>query len=266
MTYHEVMSDPFSGAVAVVTGAASGIGAALVQSLAARGAVVVATDVNAARLASVAASVPGRVTTAVVDVSDADELTRLLEGVAAEQGRLDYVFNNAGIVAGGDFELTDEAVWQRIVDVNLWGVVNGTRAAYAVMLRQGSGHIVNTSSSAGVMPVSRSVAYATTKHAVMGLSTSLRAEAARKGVRVSVVLPGMVDTGIFDAAANAGDYDYARAVERVPFAKITPARAAEHILDGVAKNKQQIVFPFYNKVLCSLTRVMPTVMSRVINL
>jgi len=259
------MRDPYPGAVVVVTGAASGIGAALVTALGSRGADVVAADVNADGLDALAGSVVGRVTTAVLDVSDDGAVGWLLEGVAAKHGRLDFVFNNAGIVAGGDFDLTYEDVWRRVVDVNLWGVVNGTRAAYALMLRQGSGHIVNTSSSAGVMPVAQSVAYATTKHAVMGLSTSLRAEARHKGVRVSVVLPGVVDTGIFDAAANTGDYDYARAIDRVPFAKISPAKAAAYILDGVAKNKQQIVFPFYNKVLCSLTRLMPSVMSRVIN-
>src|SRR5882757_9627329 len=219
------MRDPYPGAVVVVTGAASGIGAALVTALGSRGADVVATDVNAEALDALAGSVAGRVSTAVLDVAEDGAVGWLLEGVAAKHGRLDFVFNNAGIVAGGDFDLTYEDVWRRVVDVNLWGVVNGTRAAYALMLRQGSGHIVNTSSSAGVMPVAQSVAYATTKHAVMGLST----------------------------------------IDRVPFAKISPAKAAAYILDGVAKNKQQIVFPFYNKVLCSLTRLMPSVMSRVIN-
>jgi short-subunit dehydrogenase len=256
------MENPYSGAVALVTGAASGIGAALAAELASRGATVLAVDVDAQGLARNATD---GVTTATLDVTDADAVRALFLDVIAQHGRLDYVFNNAGIVAGGNFELTDDALWRKVVDVNLWGVVHGTRAAYDVMLQQGSGHIVNTASSAGVVPVARSVAYTTTKHAVMGLSNALRAEAAGKGVKVSVVLPGMVDSGIFDAATNVGDYDYKRFVRKVPFAMITPEAAADRILDGVARNRQQVVFPFYNKVICALTRAMPATMSRVVN-
>jgi NAD(P)-dependent dehydrogenase (short-subunit alcohol dehydrogenase family) len=253
----------WTGKAAVVTGAASGIGAALVGELLQRGASVLALDVSADGLAGLPAH--ARLRTLRVDVTDAATVRAAYEGVVAEHGRLDVAFNNAGVVVGGPFEDMDPEVWTRVVDINFWGVVHGTEAAYALMLRQGSGHIVNTASSAGVMPVAKSVAYAATKHAVVGLSTSLRAEARAKGIRVSVVIPGVVDTAIFDQATNVGGYDYKAAMKRVPFAKISPADAATAILAGVERNRQFITFPAYNKVLAGLTRLAPELMGKVIN-
>lgn len=250
---------------AIVTGAASGIGRALVARLLSRGTAVYAVDRDAAGLESLAADSSGLLTAIVADVADRAALTDLVDRVVAEQGRLDLMFNNAGIVVGGDFSDMTEAAWRKIVDVNFWGVVNGTQVAYARMREQGGGHIVNTASSAGVMPVARSAAYAATKHAVVGLSTSLRAEAAEHGVRVSVVLPGVVDTRIFDSAVNVGGYNYRASVDRLPFAKLTPVTAADAILQGVAKNKQFITFPAYNRILIALNRIMPDVMSPIIN-
>ena len=250
-----------NGKVAVVTGAASGIGAALTRRLHQAGAVVVATDTDETGLAAL----PSGVVATRLDVTDGPAVRDLIDKAAADHGRLDYVFNNAGIFAAGDFEdMTDDA-WQRVVEVNLWGVIHGTRAAYDVMVPQGHGHIVNTASSAGVMPVARSVAYAATKHAVVGLSTSLRAEAAARGVQVSVVLPGLVDTGIFDKARDLTGNDYQKTLDKVPFRKVTPDRAAVEILVGVERNRQFITFPRYNRVIWRLNRLVPDLMSRVIN-
>lgn len=250
----------------MVTGAASGIGRALCLELLRAGATVHGADRDAAGLAKLQQAADGLpLRTRVVDVSDADSVAELIDGVVRGDGRLDYLFNNAGVLVGGAFEATDEAAWRRIVDINLWGVVHGTRFGYAQMLGQGRGHIINTASSAGVLPVAKSTAYATTKHAVVGLSVSLRAEAAARGVRVSVVLPGMVDTAVFGSAHNVGGHDYQKAVDKVPFRKITPERAARDILAGVAKNKQYITFPAYNRIIIGLHRLAPAAMSRIIN-
>lgn len=202
---------------------------------------------------------------AAVDVTDRESLAALVNHVVAQQGCLDFMFNNAGIVAGGDLVDMTPTVWNRIVDVNFWGVVHGTQLAYGQMRRQGSGHIVNTASSAGVMPVARSAAYSATKHAVVGLTTSLRAEARAHGIHASVVVPGLVDTAIFGNAHNLRDYDYQAAVDAVPLAKVTPERAAVEILRGVAKNRQFIVFPTYNRILVGLNRIAPSIMSPIIN-
>lgn len=257
------MTEPYSGATALVTGAASGIGYALCVALRRRGAAVYAADLNGAglsRLAAECGAVPLE-----LDVTDEAAVATALKRVAAERGSVDYLFNNAGIVVGGPMEGMDAATWRKIVDVNLWGVVHGTQHGYALMREQGHGHIVNTSSTAGFTPVANSAAYAATKHAVVGLSTSLREEARRHGVRVSVAVPGLVDTGIFTAATNVRGYDYDAAMRKVPIRKITPERAAEHILRGVARDRGYIVFPAVNRVIVALHRLFPTVMGRLIN-
>lgn len=250
--------------VAMVTGAASGIGAALTRLLLSRGAHVVAADVDAAGLDRLEGA-GDRLDRVVLDVRRPDEVFAVVRDVTTRHGRLDLMVNNAGVVVGGPFEATSDEAWSRVVDVNLWGVVHGTRAAYDAMRAQRHGHIVNVASSAGVMPVAHSVAYAATKHAVVGLSTSLRAEARGAGVNVSVVVPGVVDTAIFSSATNVGGYDYERAMRRVPFRKVTASRAAEHILAGVEHNRAVITFPAYNRALVALHRLMPEAMSAVVN-
>jgi NAD(P)-dependent dehydrogenase (short-subunit alcohol dehydrogenase family) len=252
----------FTGSVAVVTGGASGIGAALCHELLARGATVYAADRDSEGLSRLGEPA---IHTHQVDVTDEGSVSALLDRVVAEQGRIDYLFNNAGIVVGGDFEHMDPATWAKVVDVNIWGVVHGTQHGYAQMLAQRGGHIINTASSAGVLPVARSTAYATTKHAVVGLSVSLREEARRHGVRVSVVIPGVVDTGIFDSAVNLGSYDYQRKIDKLPMGRLSPQRAARFILDGTAKNRSRIVFPFHNRVIVTLHRLAPALMGKLIN-
>lgn len=255
----------FKGRTAVVTGAASGIGYALSRRLCREGAIVHAADIGMAGLLKLQQECGDRLHIVRLDVTQEEAVRELLETVVARHGRLDYLFNNAGIVVGGDFEHMTTDAWKRIVDINLWGVIHGTQQGYALMLKQGSGHIVNTASTAGVMPVAKSTAYAATKHAVVGLSTSLREEARPHGIRVSVVVPGLVDTGIFRAALNLKDHDYDAAMNRLPFRKLTPGQAAAAILAGVAANRQYIVFPGYNRLIVAINRLLPGLMGWVIN-
>ncbi len=255
----------YAGQTAVVTGAASGIGFALSRELVQEGAVVYAADLNAAGLDLLRAECGERVRPCELNVCDEARVQALLERAVAEQGALNLLFNNAGIVVGGPFEDMDSGTWQRIVDINLWGVIHGTQHAYRLMRAQGHGHIVNTASTAGLAPVARSCAYAATKHAVVGLSTSLREEGRAFGVRVSVAIPGLVDTNIFASATNLADHDYAAAMRRVPIRKISPQQAAQAILRGVARNQQFIVFPGYNRLICTLNRWLPGGMARLLN-
>lgn len=260
------MSNPFIGKTAVVTGGASGIGYALCLELSRRGAVVYAADLNAEGLERLRQeSKSEKLHMTVLNVTDEAAVNALLGRVVAEQGRLDYLFNNAGIVVGGNFEDMTTSEWKKIVDINLWGVIYGTQHGYALMLKQGSGHIINTASTAGVMPVAKSTAYAATKHAVVGLSTSLREEARKHGIRVSVAVPGVIDTNIFSTATNLKDHDYSAAMDRVPFRKMSPNRAAQAILAGVARNQQYIVFPGYNRAIVFMNRSMPSLMGWLIN-
>ena len=162
------------------------------------------------------------------------------------------------------------AHWQRMIDVNVVGVVNGVRAAYPVMMAQGHGHIVNTASGAGLAPPVLVVAYAMTKHAVVGLSTSLRPEAAGFGVRVSVLCPGAVDTPILDKGPPA-DLPPRASVpitgrEYMDLVGLTPmpaGRFARRALRGVARNKAIIVVPGSAKALWYLQRLSPGAIDRV---
>ncbi|MCP4591902.1 MAG: SDR family oxidoreductase, partial [bacterium] len=199
----------FQAKIAIVTGGASGIGQALCKELARRGAAsVVVADVNAEVAREVAEAITtagGRARAAELDVTQAEAVQALVEQTVSEHGRLDYMFNNAGIAIEGEVRDMTLDQWRRIVDVNLWGVIYGTTSAYRVMVGQGFGHIVNTSSGAGLAPVALGTAYSATKHAVVGLSTLLRAEGAGLGVKVSVVCPGAIRTGIVDASVYVTD-------------------------------------------------------------
>lgn len=253
----------FSGQVAVVTGAASGIGRGICEALCADGAIVYATDIEEEALETLvqAAAGAGEIRGAVLDVTKEGDFCRVIEEVAEAHGKLDLMVNNAGIGVVGDFRQIAMDDIRKTIDVNLWGVVYGTKAAYAVMAAQGHGHIVNVASSAGVMPVPMQTTYAMTKHAVVGLSRSLRIEAAVYGVRVSAVLPGLVRSGFFEAAKVVGEYDYQSEMESLPIRPIAPRSAGELILAGIRANRELIAFPTSNKLILFLFRHFPGLMT-----
>jgi NAD(P)-dependent dehydrogenase (short-subunit alcohol dehydrogenase family) len=234
--------ETFAGSVAIVTGGASGIGRALCEALGQRGAgMVVAADVNASGAEEVASSIAargGRARAACVDVSYAGAVEELVAHVVCDQGRLDYMFNNAGITVGGEARDMQLEHWQHTLDVNLWGVIHGIHSAYAVMVDQGHGHIVNTASIGGLVPVPMGAAYAAAKYAVVGLSTSLRTEAAGLGVKVSVACPGFVETGVADSAMMVTPLRDRQAMfDLAPARMLSAEDCARRILRGVARNQ-----------------------------
>ena len=255
--------DHFQDKIAIVTGGASGIGQMLCEEISVRGAVVIVADLNldgAQRVASTIVEGGGRARAASLDVSNADAVRELVNSVAVEHRRLDFIFNNAGIGVGGEVrDLTPEH-WRRIVEINLFGVISGTSAAYSLMVKQGFGHIVNTASLAGLIGSPTMTPYTTTKFAVVGLSTSLRAEAESLGVRVSAVCPGFIQTGIFDAGTFVKSNKEAF-LSQIPFKLMDARKAARKILRGVERNRAIIVFPFYARVLWWLARIHPGLLS-----
>src|SRR5208283_654215 len=174
-------------AVAIVTGGGMGLGEALCEELGRQGATVVVADIDddAARQVAARLEQSGTPARAVrVDVANEAEVARLIESTVAEYGHVDYMINNAGIAIGGDSRDLSMQQWRRVLDVDLLGVVYGTVYAYQLMTRQGHGHIVNISSLSGLVPQPGNAPYCTSKHGIVGLSLSLRAEAADLGVKV----------------------------------------------------------------------------------
>ncbi|MGH8919307.1 MAG: SDR family NAD(P)-dependent oxidoreductase [Actinomycetes bacterium] len=253
--------------VTVVTGAASGIGHALALALVARGDIVTVADLDQRRAELVAkdlgACYPGHVTGAGVDVVDAAAVAGLIQSVKDKHGRLDLMFNNAGISIGGTAEEHTLEHWNRAIDVNLRGVVHGVHAAYPIMLEQGFGHIVNTASLAGLVPSPLKIAYTATKHAVVGLSLGLRSEGADQGVRVSVICPGYVDTPLLDNVNHGlpqtahGPHARQRAIQLQGRLYLAD-QLARDVLRGVDRNQAVIVGPSYARVAWWIARFTPS--------
>ncbi len=261
--------------VAVVTGGASGIGKAICQELVQQNVFVIITDINnelGVKLAEELNVDSVNATYDYLDVTNYDNVEQLLTEIYHEFGKIDYLFNNAGIAMYG--ELFDMKIdhWEKIMDVNLWGVIYGTQVGYRLMKKQGFGHIVNTASAAGLGPSPVSSAYATTKHAVVGLTTSLHFEAEGFGIKVSTLCPTFVDTPIF-LKAEAINVNKSVMTEQLKKQKMmSPEKLAKMTVKGVHKNKVIIcpmpmrrtmdvfftIFPFAHRglmrLVCSVSR------------
>ena len=269
-------TSPSTGRVTLITGGASGIGAAIARVYADRGDHVVIADVVGAEgragelRAARASGTGGSVRGCHLDVTDRRAFAALVQELVDEHGRIDLLVNNAGISLGGPTHELSGEHWDRIIDVNLKGVVNGVLAAYPHFVRQGSGHLVNTASMAGLGAPPFVAAYAATKHAVVGLSNALRPEAALHGVRVSVLCPGAVDTPILDRpppadlpsvdAPTVTAREYLRVVGQRP---IPPDRFARLAVRAIDANRGIIAVPRSATPVWYLFRLSPRLTGRV---
>lgn len=255
----------FKNKTAIITGGASGMGRALAELLAAKGATVVIVDINADKIKEVTASLMkqgGVAEGAVVNVTDATAIQQLIDSVVKKYGHLDYIFNNAGIAIGGDARDLSIEQWQKVLDINLNGAIYGTVSAYKVMAKQGSGHIINTASATGLVPQPGNTPYATSKHGIVGMSLSLRAEGADLGIKVSTVCPGYVQTDIYKNM-EVTHMSREKAASRLPDKAVSAQEAAQIILDGVAKNEAIIIFPKSVAFAWKLNRWFPKMMESV---
>ncbi|ORW05821.1 SDR family NAD(P)-dependent oxidoreductase [Mycobacterium kyorinense] len=252
----------FTGKQAIVTGGGSGIGAALCRALVAAGADVVCTDIDGDAAAKTVVGL-GNARSAVLDVTDAAAVQAAVDDVVARAGRLDLMFNNAGIAWGGDTELLTLDQWNAIIDVNIRGVVHGVAAAYPVMLRQGHGHIVNTASMAGLTAAGQITSYVMTKHAVVGLSLALRSEAVSRGVGVLAICPAAVETPILDKGAIGGfvGRDYYLRGQGMKSA-YDPDRLARDTLKAIERNKALLVVPKRAHASWLFARLAPGLLQR----
>lgn len=255
----------FNGKTAIVTGAASGIGRALCEELTRRGARVVLADLNEGLLEETVRALTGaggEARAASLDVRDYEAVKKLVDDTVAEHGRLDFIFNNAGIAVGSEAHEQTIDAWRKVIDTNLYGVINGVAAAYPVMVRQGTGHIVNTASMAGLIAIPGEISYTTSKHGIVGLSGALRIEGALHGVKVSVVCPGFIRTPIYETAEMV-KMNRDVVLRMLPKGS-PPEKAARIILDDVARNRAVIIPPRYARALWWLQRLAPGLVSRVL--
>lgn len=194
----------WQGKTVVITGAASGIGKSLALELAQRQARLIVTDIELDAVRATAKACGAHAEALQLDVRDAQAVLRCCEDVVKRHGRLDFIFNNAGLGVGGEAHEIPLISWDRIIDVNIRGVVHGILAAYPIMVKQRSGHIINTASLAGFGPVPLLSPYAMTKHAIVGLTQSLRLEAEIYNVRVSALCPAAIETPLLDRTEIPG--------------------------------------------------------------
>jgi NAD(P)-dependent dehydrogenase (short-subunit alcohol dehydrogenase family) len=251
------------GRAAVVTGAGSGIGRALAQNLALRGCPVAICDQDEAGLADTAASIEGPVLPRRLDVRDRQgQLAFAAEVREWATAPLGAVFNNAGVTTAQTVAEAAPEDDEWVIDVNFWGVVHGIRAFLPILLEQGSGAIVNTSSVFGLVGYPSQSAYCASKFAVRGFSESLRNELRGSGVRVVTVHPGGVDTNIVRNARwhadHLGNSDQEASAELFArFVRTSPDRAARIIIRGVERGRQRILVGSDAALLDLMVRIAP---------
>jgi NAD(P)-dependent dehydrogenase (short-subunit alcohol dehydrogenase family) len=258
----------FTDRVAVVTGAASGIGRALSLALARRGAHVALVDLHEPGLAAVAAEVEAlgrKASRHVADVADRARMAALPDEVLREHGRVSFLANNAGVSVAGSFEeqSLDDFAW--IVGINFWGVVHGCRFFLPHLRREPEAHIVNLSSMFGLVGIPGQISYCTTKFAVRGFSETLWTELRDTQIGVTVVHPGGVKTNIVRSTRNISDDVRDRTVAQFDRMAIEPERAAEQILRAVAKNRMRVTVCREARISDWLKRIAPTGTQRLIH-
>jgi NAD(P)-dependent dehydrogenase (short-subunit alcohol dehydrogenase family) len=246
----------------VVTGAGSGIGQALAIELARSGAKLAISDVNTEGLAVTEErlkAIGAPVKADRLDVTEREAFQAYADAVNEHFGKVNQIYNNAGIAYAGDVEVSQFKDIERVMDVDFWGVVNGTKVFLPYLIASGDGHIVNISSIFGLFSVPGQAAYNSAKFAVRGFTEALRQEMALAGhpVKVTTVHPGGIKTGIVRNMTAAEGIDLGELTETFDkkLASTSPQKAARIILDGVRKNKARVLVGHDAKVLDLIVRI-----------
>src|SRR5215213_3225766 len=252
----------FAGKVAVVTGAGSGIGQALAVELARSGASVAISDVNTEGLASTEErlkAIGAPVKADRLDVTEREAFELYADAVKDHFGKVNQIYNNAGIAFAGDIEASQFKDIEHVMDVDFWGVVNGTKVFLPQLIASGDGHIVNISSICGLVSVPGQAAYNAAKFAVRGFTEALRQEMELAGhpVKVTTVHPGGIKTNIVRNMTAVDTVDLAKLTNTFDkkLASTSPEKAARIILDGVRKNKARVLIGNDAKALDIIVRV-----------
>jgi NADP-dependent 3-hydroxy acid dehydrogenase YdfG len=263
----------FAGKVVVVTGAGSGIGQALALELGRSGAKVAISDVDVEGLAQTEEqlkAIGAEVKADRLDVTEREAFLAYADAVAEHFGKVNQIYNNAGIAFSGDIEVSQFKDIERVMDVDFWGVVNGTKAFLPHLIASGDGHVINVSSLFGLMAVPGQAAYNSAKFAVRGFTEALRQEMvlARHPVGVTTVHPGGVKTAIARNATAAEGIDQEKLAKTFDkrLAHTSPKRAARIILEAVRKNKARVLVGADAKALDIMVRLTGSGYQRIVAL
>ena len=261
----------FEGKVAVITGAGSGIGRALALNLAKKGAKLALSDIDTDGLAETvrqAQALGAHVKSDRVNVAEREAVLAYADAVVAHFGQVNQVYNNAGIAYNGNVEKSEFKDIERIIDVDFWGVVNGTKAFLPHVIASGDGHIVNISSLFGLIAVPGQSAYNAAKVAVRGFTEAVRQEMliAKHPVKVTCVHPGGVKTAVARNATVADDEDLQTFAEFFDkrLAHHSPEMAAKAIVDGAAKGHARVVVGWDAKAFDWLARITGSSYQRIV--
>jgi len=254
----------FSGKVAAITGAGSGMGRALAIALAKQGCHVAISDVDTINLHETESLIKAdvKVTCHIVDVANKLDVKNYSNAVVQQHGKVNMIFNNAGVSVTDTVEHMSLEDFEWLMNINFWGVVYGTRAFLPLVKDQPEAHIINTSSIFGVIALPSQSAYNASKFAVRGFTYALRQELADTQIGVSCVQPGGVKTSIiknsrFVPTDNASPTKEEFVTKFESLAGLTSEQAAEQILSGVRKNKAQILVGKDAKLIALLERILP---------
>ncbi|MFW9922249.1 MAG: SDR family NAD(P)-dependent oxidoreductase [Candidatus Thorarchaeota archaeon] len=251
----------YSNKIAIVTGGASGIGKAICDYLAKYGSIVIIADINLQSAQDTVKEITtkgGKAKAIQVDVSKEENIKSLIDDAFTEFGRIDFLFNNAGVSLNGEFKDTTYDHWRKIIDINLWGVIHGSHHVYHIMMKQGFGQIINTASLAGLIPGGLTISYSTSKYAVVGFTLSLRSEAGFYGIKVNALCPGFIRTNI--QATTPIVTDYMKSEKNRSMGSNfgpTPEKCVKKIMRGVKRNKAIIISPGLHKIFWILNRFFP---------
>ncbi|MNI26576.1 putative oxidoreductase [compost metagenome] len=244
--------------VILITGASSGIGALLAQSVAAKGAIPILTARSVDKLQEIAARIPGEHAVFPMDVTNPVQVEETIQQIVDIYGRIDILINNAGY---GIFEKFSEAPlehFEEMMNVNYMGTIRCTKVVLPIMLKLGAGHIVNIASMAGKMGSAKSTGYSATKHAVLGFTNSLRQELVGTGVGISAINPGPIRTPFFDKADPSGDY-----VKNVGWFMLQPEKVVDEIIHAIEKNIPEKNMPRMASIGVKLFHLFPRIFDRI---
>jgi NADP-dependent 3-hydroxy acid dehydrogenase YdfG len=237
---------PLSGKVVAITGGARGIGKATASALAAKGCRIAIGDLDLELAEKTAAELGGGAIAVQLDVTERDSFAAFLDEAERELGPIDVLINNAGIMPIGRFTEEDDATARRMIDINLHGVIFGTKLALARMEPRNSGHIVNIASQAGKAGLPGGATYCATKHAVVGLSEAVAAELDGTDVEISVVMPAVVNT---ELAAGLKDVRGVKNLE--------PEEVAEAIVEALETNRFEVWVPRSSAAISTVLNLVP---------